>query len=404
MTTQQFHRHHRRCLDAATSHAYAELRGKGGVRAAFAGLLAIVSGCSDLMSTPRTADGRFLQIEALRNLAAFHREFSGDPSTWPGGHGHVLTVVGSLARHVLGRYPIPTFLGSVWFGADKAGDRDARRWFVAHARGQRFRSLALPMVLTRKMEHVFLHGPDHLDLVASMRRAEVIGSGGSPELAAAVIATRLGRTIDRPDPWRPLIELFAHCEADLELAQVPRVVEYLASLRDVRLEIHTPGGVVIRRAEQPTISPERHRIAALVEAAAAWHSARLSHGHRRSSWPRSRWHDFTFEVELAKYPPRCVRWQIVELLDSHALVEEGYAMRNCVATYAYRCVHGGSRIWSLRRQADRDVPKSLLTIEIDPRRAAIVQVKGPRNRRGTPRALELLRLWATREQLEYAGG
>jgi hypothetical protein len=75
-------------------------------------------------------------------------------------------------------------------------------------------------------------------------------------------------------------------------------------------------------------------------------------------------------------------------------------MRNCVATYAYKCTSGTSAIWSLRRHGDGATARSLLTIEVDPRRGAIVQVKGPGNRPGTPRALELLRLWATREQLE----
>jgi hypothetical protein len=74
-------------------------------------------------------------------------------------------------------------------------------------------------------------------------------------------------------------------------------------------------------------------------------------------------------------------------------------MRNCVASYASKCHSGAASIWALRRHADGDLPRSLLTIEIDPRRGAIVQVKGPRNRPGTPRALELLRMWATREQL-----
>lgn len=76
-------------------------------------------------------------------------------------------------------------------------------------------------------------------------------------------------------------------------------------------------------------------------------------------------------------------------------------MGNCVASYAWRCRSGSSTIWSLRRVADGAAPRSLLTIEVDPRRATIVQVKGRRNRRAPPSALAFVGMWAERERLEF---
>jgi hypothetical protein len=37
------------------------------------------------------------------------------------------------------------------------------------------------------MEHAFLRSPDHLTVDHALRRAEVIGVGGSPELAHEII-------------------------------------------------------------------------------------------------------------------------------------------------------------------------------------------------------------------------
>lgn len=378
-----FHRHHRRCLDTAISHIHHELRDCGGNRAAFAALLAIASERSNLLATPRTDAGRFVQLEALRNLATFHRAFLGNPGMWSGMHGHPLVVVDSLARHLLGRYPTPRFLASAWFGNNTPQLRQHRHWFIAHARGKRFRDLPLPLVMTRKMEHFLLHGPHHLGVTASLRRAQILGLGGSPELANAILATQLGRSFAREELWRPMLELFCRDEAQLDLADLPLVVEFVGS----------------RDATSWTAVPT------LVDAAKAWHrgpARRPDHG--RLCWEPSRWHGFTFEVTVGDLPSHTIRWEIVELVDSHALVEEGYAMRNCVATYAHKCKSGAATIWSLRRHERDDVRSSLLTIEVDPRRGAIVQVKGPRNCTGSARAIELLRMWATREQLELRYG
>ncbi len=394
-----FHRHHRRCLDTAVSHIHRDLRHCGGNRTAFSGLVAVVSARSNLMSTPMTGDGRFVQLEALRNLAAFHRAFIGDPCTWPGAQGHPLVVVDSLARHVLGRYPTSRFLASVWFGEDTAPLRQQRHWFIAHARGKPFRDLQLPLLMTRKMEHVLLHGPHHLDVTASLRRAEVLGLGGSPELATAILATQLGRSFAREELWRPILELMCRHEAQLDLVDLPPLVEYVAS-HDATVEIHTPHGVE-RRPLRDRTSMGGVTLPTLVAEAKRWHrSPARRPDHRRLFWTPSKWRGFTFEVDVGCLPPRTIRWEIVEIVDSYSLVEEGYAMRNCVATYAHKCKRGAATIWSLRRHGEGDQPRSLLTIEVDPRRGAVVQVKGPRNRAGTPRALELLRAWATREQLE----
>ena len=77
----------------------------------------------------------------------------------------------------------------------------------------------------------------------------------------------------------------------------------------------------------------------------------------------------------------CGRVFIVERIkDGLALVEEGIAMRHCVGTYADRAKEGSAAIFSLKVAQFGDAPRRALTIEVDPKRRRIEQVRGKANR------------------------
>jgi hypothetical protein len=383
MATQHFHRHTRRCLDAAvrrilTSTSLAR-------REAFARLVSVVHARSDLMRRPPDARGELPHLGALLNLSRFHRESIADAYAWTGASGHPLVVVHSLANHLLGPYPTPRFLGSVWFGTNTIAERGRRNWFIQHARGRPFRSLSLPMPMTRGMEHVFLKSPDHLDVDRAMRRAEVMGLGGDPELAEAVLATRLGQSYDDTAGRRALITWLVRWRDELDLAQVGPIVDYLAVTRDPRpLHERTLSAMwrdvdawrTVARRPQPQPRPGSRRPAVA------------------RTWSPSRWNGLV----VADAPG--VSWQIVELLDRAGLADEGRTMRHCVGSYAARCARGDSAIWSLRRSEGRAVT-SILTIEVSPRTGAIVQLRAAYNRAAWGPPLDLVRAWAAREQLAF---
>lgn len=77
-------------------------------------------------------------------------------------------------------------------------------------------------------------------------------------------------------------------------------------------------------------------------------------------------------------------------------------MRHCVSTYAQRCAGRYSSIWSLRHRAcDESVARSVVTIEVRPATATIVQLRGVANSRPHGEPLELVRRWAARESLAF---
>ena len=106
----------------------------------------------------------------------------------------------SLAQHLIGKDTAPAFLAASWYATDDPYAERKREWFVAHARGASFRSLDLPIDVTRKMEHIFLMSRDHLTIEHAMRRAELLALGAADELVRAVLATRSAADLGNGSP------------------------------------------------------------------------------------------------------------------------------------------------------------------------------------------------------------
>lgn len=381
MGTDTFRRHTRACVDAAIHRVFATLGVRPHRSSFFERLLAAARERSDLMSTPPARDGAVVQVQALRNLVWFEPASVRAPEDWPGATGHPLRVVHSLASHLFGAYPTPRFLASVWFGRSTTADTERRRWYVALARGQSVRSLSLPVALTRRMAHEWMQTPDHVGFDHALRRAEVLGLGGTAQLAASLNETRFGRCFDDGDRWRMALQWLVGCGDAVELVQVGPVVDYLAA------HLHT-------------VSLRGRSFASVMRLVAAWHAQLRWQRGRLLVWPRSRWQELRDVDETTRHESRRAEWSIVELTDSRALVAEGRAMRHCVASYARSCMSGHSSIWSLRhRWLDQDVARSILTIEVRPICRAIVQLRGTGNSRASGWPLELVRRWAFREGL-----
>jgi hypothetical protein len=110
--------------------------------------------------------------------------------------------VSSFAHHLVCKYEVPVFLASSWYSSEDAAADKKRGWFIAHARGTSFRSLNLPIVMTRKMEHIFLASNDHLAIEHAIRRAELLALGAPAEFIQAVLSTRLAADLSHGMFWR----------------------------------------------------------------------------------------------------------------------------------------------------------------------------------------------------------
>jgi hypothetical protein len=366
MCIEMFRRHARARVDSATHAAFASLPHHSPERSLFERLLVV--------ARPR----QVAQADALRNLADFADAVIRAPEDFAGAYGHPLQVVDALGSHLFG-HATPRFLASAWFG-DRGDDALARRrWLVAHARGARFRGLDLPLAMTRRMEDIFLHTPDHIRIDPALRRAEVLGLGGTEALASAVLATRLAERFYEPARWRVALAWLVRCGDTVDLAQVGPLVDFLhTNLHTVELKGRT--------------------FASAMRLVAAWHDELSRARVARLVWRPSRWRELVVPIPPRRPEDRCAEWAIVELLDSRELALEGRRMRHCVAIYARNCAGGRLSIWSLRRRwCDDGATESLVTFSVWVGTGRIVEMRAHANARPTPWQVALVRSWAVRE-------
>lgn len=364
--------------------------------------LALVEGVrrrSDVLRTPADREGRYLQVEALRNLVAFRDRFVRAPDDWVGASGHPLSVD-----------PVPRFLAAVWFGEDRRTERVRRKWFVEHAAGRPLRRLQMPFVMSRRMEDELVRTADHVPVNHALRQAEVRAVGGSAALAGEVVASRLGTSFAEPTFWRTVIEWLVQHRDVVPLAQVRPIIDYLQAVRHERLMVDTPTGTVRHDPPLPAFSLQGRTYRSVMRLVTAWHAG-IGCGGSTFTWPAARWRGLVYEAEaeVGGHPGHRTQWSVVELTDRGQLAREGQSMHHCVGGYARACAAGRTSIWSVRRRSGTPAAlacagegRSLLTIEVHSASSTIIQIRGVANApaRGFP--LRLVQQWAARERLSLA--
>ena len=393
-------RHGKRRTDRAISEAYARLATDARARATFNEMLQCVRDRSPRLLEAPVIDGHHLGVEALVNLSRFAEAYIRTIATWAGSSASWRGAVNSLAQHLPSEYRIPAFLSAAWYTTDGPYAAAKRRWFIAHAAGASFRSLRLPIRLTRRMEHILLSSCDHFGIEYALRRAELLGLGADQPLTDAVLATRPALDLDNGEFWRTMWLFLIANAGSIDEAQVAPIIDFVQAVRHERVAVDTGEGIVFREPPQPQFSLKGRTARSVLRLMAEWHrDLGLVTGGLR--WEPSQLRPMVVETpqEDPSAPP--ISWELTELTNSAQLRAEGAALRHCVAAYSHSCWQGASRIWSLRRRRDSDV-RSIVTVEVDPARRTIVQARGFRNRRASGRALQLVQTWAIRENLRLA--
>jgi hypothetical protein len=147
------------------------------------------------------SDGHHLGVDALVHLSRFRAAHIRPAIDWAGTSSSWRPAISSLAHHLICNYEVPMFLASSWYATDSAADKK-RGWFVAHSRGASFRSLNLPVVMTRKMERIFLASHDHLPIEHAIRKAELLALGAPAGFVNAIMSTRLATDLRHGEFWR----------------------------------------------------------------------------------------------------------------------------------------------------------------------------------------------------------
>ena len=395
-----FVRQHKQQTDRAISAAFVRLAADQPARECFAELLHCVRFRAPQLLEAPVIDGRHPGIEASLNLAKFRDAHLRSVAAWSGCDRSWPAVANSLAQHLITKYRVPVFLSAAWYATDDAfGDRK-REWFVAHSRGASFRSLNLPIRMTRRMEHVFLASCDHFTIEYAMRRAELVGLGADVQLVNAVLAARPSLDLHNGGFWRTAWHFLVAHSREINGDHVAPLIDFLHSVRHESIAIDTADGIVMRPPPIPNLSLKGRTVQSVMRLMEEWHR-NVGSAEGGFSWEPSRIRPLTHETPShdPAVPPTI--WELTELTSSGQLRAEGTALQHCVASYGHGCWKGRSRIWSLRRRRGLSY-KSVVTVEINPASRAIIQARGFRNRRASGRALNILQMWAAKEGLRLA--
>ncbi len=394
-SAERFVRHHKRQTDRAISEAYSRLASDAS--ATFRELLRCTRDRGTRILDAPVVNGRHQGIEALANLSRFRNAHVRRVSNWCGTSASWHRAVASLAQHLTCPYVIPVFLGASWHAAEGDYAERKREWFVAHGRGASFRSLDLPIAMSRKMEHIFLGSCDHFSIEHAMRRAELVALGATDELVDAVVATRAVMDLRHGAFWRTVWRfLIANAQA-IDVAQVGPLLDFLQAIRHERVAVETRDGIVLRDPPQPSFSMKGRTVRSVLRLMQEWHRG-LGVTTGGFTWSPSPLRPMFLEEPSQDSSAPPMVWQLMELTNSEQLRIEGSALHHCVASYAGRCWRGASRIWSLRVRRGAKI-RHVLTIEVDLNKRAIVQARGWCNRSAAGKSRRLLKEWAARERL-----
>jgi hypothetical protein len=392
----------RRRLDESIHAAYTLAR-RAGIGEAYERLLSQVRRQTTLLLPARDPDriGRSSVNAWLLAMTLHQADWLRPVELWQPPPANPLPQLSSLACHLFALYPMPAFMTSAWFQVPPDKPHPEQEWYKHLGRGGSIRSAGLPLAYTRAMAHHFLQAPAHYRVVAALRWGQVRGLGGTPALARAVVATRLGRELANEDFWLTVLRFFVQ-HPDMDTAHVGPVVDFLRHQRFETQEVFVPGqGNVRQGPPQPDHSLKGRTLASLLRQVEEWHG-QLARDNTLPAlcWARCRIGEMHHvEGTAEQESQRC--WTMRELLTSRELFLEGQALRHCVASYACYCVHGATTIWSLQVDTG-DGPKRALTVEVHPASRTIRQARGKANR--LPRACEraVLEQWAAQQGLRFA--
>jgi hypothetical protein len=391
---------HRRQTDRAIHRVYGQLASDPLTLEVFNELLICVRRRAPRLFVAPVSDGRHLGVEALLHLARFRDAHLRSATDWSGTSSSWRPAVGSLAQHLVCRYDVPAFMLSVWYAGDADGDRK-RSWVIAHSRGASFRSLNLPIAMTRRMERIFLASHDHLALEPALRKAELLALGVPVEFIKSIMLTRLAMDLRNGDFWRTFWMFLVLHAGDIDSDQIGPMIDYIQSVRHDCIRIETQDGMVEVFLPQPTFSMKGRTVPSLLRLMREWHRHLGDQSASTFSWAQSSFKPWLFEEPRQDEAATPKRWYMMELTNSAQLRQEGVALHHCVGNYAHLCHRGSSSIWSLRFWQGEKI-RSVLTVEIDPKKRAVIQARGQANRSASGKLLSVLHHWATREGLQMA--
>lgn len=332
-------------------------------------------------------------IEALALISVHSHAWLRPLEAWKPSSHSAQRQFASLLRYLFVQYDMPAFFDSIWFMHHSKETARQIDWFLFVGKGQNIRNCELPILITKKMAHHFMHAPKDVSVNQALRWGQVLGLGGDERLARAIFGTRLVENFKNEEFWVTVISWFA-AHPMLDQTHVGPIIDYLHAQRFVTdLGHETP--------LQPNLTMKGRSPASLLRQVNAWHR-KLANDNTQQlrQWHPSGIQEFEFlEGSQKNNTLKC--WTIRELLSSKSLLAEGRQLKHCVASYATSCAQGYCSIWTMELESCEGF-KKLITIEVSKGTNQIRQARGKANRLPNENEKSIIRRWAATAGLGMA--
>lgn len=290
-------------------------------------------------------------------------------------------------------------MDSVWFRGKNNDGLQQQEWFIHIGVGRNIRTAVVPLRLTKAMSHFFSQAPKHYSAYQALRWGQIRALGGSPELVEHVIVTRLGSSFENESFWVSVIHFFAN-NPMLNHDYIGPIIDFISARKfDSREVPDARGRITVTGPPDPNFTMRGRRVRPLLQLVDKWH-ARLSTEKRSPSvsWNRSGIRPFE-HLEEDPASGHVLHWTIRELVTPKEIVDEGKAMRHCVATYVPACAKGQKSVWSMQvEDTETGAKKRVLTIAVKNDAKTVVQARGTCNAMPNPRASDHTTRVAGRER------
>lgn len=344
----------------------------------------------EVLGAPRArGDASLLAFAPLRGLVAMARRreaWLAEPETWSPPSQAPLVIFASLAQHLFARWPMPAFMASAWYGLFD----EHRRWYERVGAGESWRRIGIRMPVSRAMAHLLPRVPASYSIVAGLRWAQVMSMGGTPELARALLATRLGRTLVHEEFWESVVRFFAS-HPEIAIDHVGEIIEMIEDRRFGTAAGFVDGNYGVLAPVEPDFAIEGRTLSSLLGLVAERSFGARIRTRHNVSWRTTSLRPFAFVDHEKQYA-----WSIAELCSSDALIFEGRAMRHCIGTYVGRCRRGESSVWTMQIETPTE-QRRVLTIEVDMKRRKINCARRRANARPSDAERAILAQWAEQE-------
>lgn len=320
---------------------------------------------SDLVSGAET-------IQAVYNMIQFRTWWLNDLFKWKPKSKQTKQQVKELTGYLFCRYKVPDFFYQVFYSTNLVHIE----WFIHLGIGRRVKDLnKMPIQLTQKMGHYFLQAPSHYTIAEALRFAQVRGLGGDERIADRIALSWLGNKSYSDEPfWERFMQILVQ-GGMFNHSKIGELTDYVREMKRADAGYHLKGRTLQSLLRQ---SDEWHKRSSHSATLQYWRSCGID-GYRHEK------HDGDIVVE--------------ELVSSKELVNEGKAMKHCVASYAYLCVKGRIAIYSFRKYMSGTMLEVLATIEVNLSLRRIVQAKGKMNKPISNDVRKCMDLWANKMEL-----